>query len=586
MVLSARAIGRSYWAFAYPLWVLVVGSILSWQAIFFLPILPWLMWSVLIGLAVWGWRRAPVSWSAIKPTHWSEWIVVAVLFTELLYAAFPAYRYDQWNYHLIIPHIVARDGPLPHKVLYDHLYFAGVFEYIPTLIRVGIDDPWINHTASDALSWLAFAIGIYGLCRWAVKRWNIACPCWLLAGFLIYATPEHEAIFNLKPDAQLWVFTFAFVLLFLDQREQPQKSKLFGLGLLLVAPLAYKVTWLHVGLPLGLLLLIEMFRRRYAWRVLITGAAVGLVWVMPHWYKNVIYLGNPLHPTQIGPFHSDYWGAEFDAYWNSVHFKAHNWREYFQIFGRNLLHFPQRVGWFWLPFAGLLVWEKQYAARLRGHWYPWLAVLGVMLLIWPWLYYEQIFNRFVFPVFAIFGAIILLGLRDVKQTPRAMVVILLLPVLFASSFEVRWQRMLRRCSQSIVDYAASQGVPLSHYVGDQQINQHRSQHFPQADFQSAVVLSDSAMGFFLDGQRMDFPGPDFQYRWGQARCLATLVQQQDIRYVRTYLWEFANWPTALQPLIALSKPVSDDPRVRWLDDNARQLLATDPAYCLPFADLK
>ena len=63
-----------------------------------------------------------------------EWVALALLGVQTVWAAFPDYRYDQWNYHLVVPKAVAH-GPLAPPVLNDHLFFTGSYEYLFTLAR-------------------------------------------------------------------------------------------------------------------------------------------------------------------------------------------------------------------------------------------------------------------------------------------------------------------------------------------------------------------------------------------------------------------------------------------------------------------
>ncbi|MEN9825591.1 MAG: hypothetical protein RI953_1336 [Pseudomonadota bacterium] len=114
------------WPFVYLLFLYCSSSLLTWRA---LVEAAWLSKAVLVVLlAAVGfglphvfrifvslWRnRLRADFGALD--RWCQaavFLMAAAVLTDVLYAAFPGYRYDQLNYHLVTPKLVDVYGVLP-----------------------------------------------------------------------------------------------------------------------------------------------------------------------------------------------------------------------------------------------------------------------------------------------------------------------------------------------------------------------------------------------------------------------------------------------------------------------------------------
>jgi hypothetical protein len=590
--LAATGVSRRYWGLVYPLLILFLSSTLAWQAM--IPI-PWLRPAVLSATGLLG--LCGVFYSrglhvqgghALKRAMGPQvgWklgtILVSGLLIELLYASFPAYRYDQWNYHLIVAKIIDQMGSLPQPVLYDHTYFAGIYEYLFTLIRVFTQNDLINQGVADTFTWLTFVVGLYGLVGLLAKAFDIRVGLLVLVGYMVFAVPEHEAIFNAKPDILLLLFALGAMVSWHKMRESPRLGS-FMLGAYLVAPLGLKVTWIHFLLALGLALGLSLrhHRQRFSWGPLGLGLLFGGLIALPQVVKNFYFFGNPLHPSQFGPLHSRIWGTMWDEYWATVDHRAHAMGSYLRILVLNIPAVLLRLRWFLVGFLIVRFSPKNMAEEQESD-VSSIALKAFLLylILWPIFYDQNIYDRFVYPLFALAIMGLLSTLRG-RRLYAWQVAVLCFVIPLNGSLDAKVNRMVTRGGETVPQYFSQHGEPLNHHPNQTLVNEHRRNYAPDADFMHSIVLTDTRMTYFLDSQGIDISGPDYQ--WIALKMGLDGTREQALRFARCYhisyihrhYLPFADWPKELQPLIAVGEPLNSEGSVLVLPED----LGPPPKLC-------
>ena len=160
----------------------------------------------------------------------------------IIYAALPSYRYDQWNYHLVIAKWISMLGSLPTTVFDDHMYFSGAYEFIWLIPRQFISDDNIIHGLSNSFTVLAFSTICYDACHQIKRKLKVELKSiWFICTFILFACPHSMSLVSSKPDMLL--FPCALIILGL----LPTKKNYFWpyyLVYFAALPLAFKITWL------------------------------------------------------------------------------------------------------------------------------------------------------------------------------------------------------------------------------------------------------------------------------------------------------------------------------------------------------
>lgn len=571
----ALAVGKRFWALAYLVIIAILSGLFSLLAFFSLLTPATLL--VLI-LSLFGIRYLYYNLKGAPGLlGGSARISLAVLLVDFLYAAFPDYRYDQWSYHLLVGKQIVRGGQLSTPILYDHIYFSGIYEYLTVIPRLFWDDDIFAHCFSNAFSYLAFVLPFCGLIYLFVDEYKLPRRLTvLMACAFFFSIPDHEVLLSSKPDSLLIAFGFAGFYTVVT-RKITDTWRYGLLAFFLIAPVAFKLTYIHfaVSMVVGFATLVLFRRMPIKLSSLTVGAAGGILVTVPYFFKNIKFFGNPVHPIQAGFLNSLYWGSDFDRYWKEVSGRASSLKEYVTT----LINLPEsllQLGIWFIALAVILsivcVKARRNAQYVKKDQLMMTTVCICFVLLWPLLFGDHIFARFLYPIIGLF-VVLAMNVMSRSHTLLRLAAVLMIPVVLNSSMEVKLFRM-QSAFASADAYFNNGRMPHKHYLIDQEVNAHKQQHFPAAGYGEKRVLTDSAIGYFLDSERLDYGSPDYHYHLArvsvtgkeQNSCIWDLVDELDIRYLRTIYRPFSDWPNELQTVITAAKNFGTVGGLRYLDD--------------------
>jgi hypothetical protein len=606
---SSRLLARGLWPLAYPGLIVAVSSLLTWQALF--PA----RWSApvialaLVAAALVDVRRHGLPRPA-RPGP-AALLAGAALAGNAVWAAFPVYRYDQWNDHLTIPKLVVREGPLRGPMFNDHVFFTGCYEFLLTIPRWLSGNDVFNQCFANAFGWLLLCFGTWGAVALARRELLSGLPPALLVTCTVaFTLPEEQAVINAKPDVVLFVagLCLQLAVALLASRGGEARPVVETLaGFLLVAPFALKSTWLLGACAIGAASVVMALARREALALVAgrrwvwIGAALGLFAATPYVAKNVRFFGNPLHPVQFGPFRSAFWGAGLETYYRLVEGARSTSRYFAELAaaptalvtsGLEAIVVPLlAVG---LALAGLL------GAREPDRRFPPARIvlagraalaLAFFLLLWPVAMPVHLYPRYYYVAFSLTTAIALDMLawawpllRARRASSLAATVLLLAVPLMNAGVPGKAKRLARGMlmeTRAFVDRAASTGPFFSRLRA---VNEHRRRAFPGARFASRIALTDTPSTYFLDSASLAVGGREYvSYRgWTGTVCAWRLLERLDVAYVVGIEQPFAQWPREITALLPQFTPLDDAGRVLFADPAlVRRKAATDPACTGP-----
>jgi hypothetical protein len=563
-------------ALVLPAVVLGAGSILSWQALVRWTWAP-LAVALIVGAgASAGLRRA--RWPTWRRPQLAAVLALLLLAVDALYAALPDYRYDQWNYHLVVAKAV-KTGPLARPILNDHVAFAGVWEYLFTVPRALSNDDVFNQSAADSFSWLLVATGLYGFARRFGRDVFPRGPvpllvlAWTMAGL-----PDQPGLMNAKPDPVLLLAAIAVADLL--SRPRPERSPLDAglLGFYLVAPLAVKVTWLHFA---AATLPVMAWTWRPPWpraqvAAAFTGVVAGAGTAAPSLLRNSLLFGNPVHPVQWGPFRSSFWTPAMAEYWRAAMAPARDLGAWWATLARVPLALQWHLWGLALPILALAL--VAVARRFHGLRHPsprWaagplvrvcLALALLHVLLWPLFFQASIDARFVFTglvalVVVLWAAMgrtfaVATGPSPSRATAFLLASTLLLPGILFGRLPTKVSRLATWGTWS-VDRFVREGPVQWRMLRDMwSIDRHRRAALPRARFGQAVTLVDTHGVYLLDGASVQVGGVEYEWYRARAACVWDLLLRLDVRYVFARTGRIDLWPAELRPLAGALIPLS------------------------------
>lgn len=621
--LLSRAAGARQ-ALAFPGIGMVAASLLSWQALVRWTWAPLAVAALLAAGAALVLRRtggrAPGSgeWPAplealparaLGPALLPA-LALAALALDWLYAALPDYRYDQWNYHLVVPRAV-RGGPLTLPALNEHAAFTGVWEYLFTIPRALSNDDLVNQSAVNAFSWLFLAIGLLLFVRRfgpeAFPRGPAALVvlAWTLSGL-----PDQPGLMNAKPDPVLLLAALG-VLDLVARKERTAVDAAF-LGFYAVAPLALKVTWLHFA---AAALPVAVWGWRPPWpRAQAAAAAAGLAGgalvAAPFLLKNALLFGNPLHPVQLGPLRSATWSAAEEGYWRAMMRPAHG----LGSFAETLAALPLAITWqLWvLALPVLILAVAALVGRLRGASVPAppvpaakapvpappsgrllraaLAIAALHLLMWPLFFHAAIGARFVLTGLAMLVVALWVALGRVypaalgpRPSPRAawITLVLLLPAAGFGHMAWKAERVVTFGSWSVERFLRDGPPEWRVFGGLRDIARDRRAARKDAAWNEAVTLADVPAVYGLDGAALVAGGLEYQWLRARAACPWDLLLRLDVRYVFARTGRLDTWIAELRELAPGLRPLTPGAQAFALDRTfLERLRESDPSCAL------
>ena len=574
-------LGRLYWPIYYYLGLILTGGILTCQATSPVPHLTVAVMGTLVLLTVWSLPGVIRHSRAAKlpPVSWINMVAALALAVCFAFAAFPAYRYDQWNYHLSVAKIISNMGYLPLPVFDDHIYFTNVYEYLFLLPRLVTSNDILSHTSADAFSWLSYLTMSYGV-FWFLREkyhWKMTSP-FLLAAFMYAAAPEHEALINAKSNVFLIhgaLFCFALMPAVLSGERFAQ----ILLGLILTGTIALKVTWLLFLVPfcLALPLTFAASRRRPIdprWVVL--GGVAGFIVCLPFFYKNYFFFGNPLHPGQIFIFKSKLWSAGHAAHWIRDTAPAYDLISYLDILGSTPWSFVS-IGCWYLPAlaGGVWVYLRHDAAR-RDDRFLWLLLVIAWVLfmfMWPTRFDPRLQPRYIDAQMAFLVFALCLALRRVGANTWISV-LLLAPVLASTSLDVRLRKMYSALSKygDVDSYYKAYGPPLDIKQYLDLVNAHRQRTFGAVPMNERILLADNPITYLADSLRLRINYYDFNYILAEKRqtrpdiCVWDVISELSANYLFVYADPESKWPAIFEMPLARAKRLDPEGHARYLSE--------------------
>ncbi len=324
---------------------------------------------------------------AAKPVE--RWLWRGGLALQLfraIVAAHPQRHYDQLSYHLVVGHLVVRDGEPFTGALDPHVSFSGVVEYAFAWHQVWTTSPLLYVSlAQSAVMVATVPVLLFCGVRLASRTLGILGMLLLMLPAII---PESDVFVMAKPDGI--VLTGIVVLLTLLQ-DAPDGWVFAAAGVTMLL-LATKVTAAHAALGLGAALLVgRPSRGRFTewWPVV----AIGAVALALQLGKNTWLFGNPLYPAGASVFPSPQSDESTRIYWDRVALDGmprwSGWLGPFVLAERNI------------PFAACLIavsvvlFVRTRRPQTGAGLAPVVAFLLVVWATWPAFYGSLIAPRFV-----------------------------------------------------------------------------------------------------------------------------------------------------------------------------------------------
>jgi len=582
-----RATGK-LWPYVYLVFLFSASSILTWQAPFEAR---WLAHAVLLCILSFTFVGLPHLLRSVRTFARNEispslealprfprfvfYVLLVSLALEVLFAAFPGYRYDQYNYHLITPKLVALYGKLPPYMGTDHTHFTGAWEYFFTSFRSALSNDLFIQTCTTTFTFLSYVIPASAF-LWQLAKPQRWLPLWFVGipALVIYAHTELEPIISAKPDFVLVASALAIVA----AQRLSLRPRLFFSFFFLLAGISFKVTWFHAGAALGVGVLLCVWRDRLKHSVhdWIRGGAIpalggvlsAAVCIAPVFYKNTLIFGNPIHPTQAGPFKSAVATESFLTYWEGISRRPAGLSQTLinvaKVFPRDIV----LIGSLWPLILLCAYWAFQalkktnLVAPRRSitpllHHMPWLLAWVSYLVIWGVILRFDIFNRFV-AVVCIFP--LLLIVRFARYIPSSTVFAagLLTPFALNASTEVKVRRMWNAANQNYAEYSREIFSPsLQDFREARLIEKHAEAKFGKAWRDSCNVFSNKPNHYFYNTRFIAFDDQNFEYHikaFGQKtfeNCPWAYFKSINACYlIATHEYEFAKWPKPMADLVS------------------------------------
>jgi len=539
-------------ALVFPAIPVLAASALCWQAV---APLRWAPIAVLLALAA---AAAFATWRIGVPRGRRpgalEALALVLLAVNLAYAALPDYRYDQWNYHLVVAKAV-RSGPLEAPLLNDHLAFTGVWEYLYTLPRALWGDDVFNQASANAFSWLFVAVALYGLVVRLRSRAFPGGPAPLLVlVWVLFGLPDEPGLMSAKPDPVLLVAALAVIDLLTLPRSERSRADAALLAFFLVAPVGLKVTWVlfaAVAVPATLWVWRPPWARGTA-AAAVAGAAAGAVVALPYLVKNALLFGDPVYPVQW-PFHSSFWSAASEAYWRDMMAPARSLGAWWSTLERVPLGLAWHLFGVTLPvlLVGLLALVDRLGRGSSGPPTPRgfvaadarrlaivsLGLAGGCVLLWPLFFHHGIAARFVFPCLAAALAALWVAMgtawASITQTRRSFLAtaVLFLPAVLYGHLPAKVERLATWPGWTMERLARDGPEEWRLWPEMRAINRDRRERQPGAAFGAGVTLVTVHGVYLLDGASLLNGG--LEYRWYRERvpCLWRLLSDLDVRYL-------------------------------------------------------
>jgi len=586
LVGSFHWLNRNLWPYFYLIFLYMASAFQAWQAPFEARWVGHTAFGLLVIATVVGlphllrtlrdFVRSDLGPSVVslgRFPRFAFYLLSIALCIELLFAAFPGYRYDQYNYHLITPKLIALYGKLPPYMGTDPTHFTGAWEYFFTSFRTLLGNDLLIQTSTTTFTFLGYVIPssafLWHLAR--PKKWR---ALWFvgLPALVIYAHSELEPIISAKPDFILVAAALGIVAA--QKLAVPQRF--FFSFFFLVAGLSFKVTWFHAAAALGLGFLFCLWRDRLkhspshwfraGFLPALGGAALAALCIWPVFYKNILIFGNPIHPTQAGPFKSAVATQQFLTYWEGISKRpsgiSATLANIAQVLPREVMLLgpliPVLLMCAWYGFKALKR-ESQHAPRRASvplaHLRPWLLAWVVYLVVWGIILRFDIFNRFV-AVVSIFPLLLIAHFARYLPSAGILALGLLTPFAINSATEVKLRRMWKGALQSYDEYSRDNFSPsIQDFREAKIIHAHARENFGENWRQACHIFTNKPNHYFFNTRFIAFDDQNFEYhintfgREAFEKCPWAYFKSIKACYLlATHELEFSQWPAPMARL--------------------------------------
>jgi len=514
------------------------------------------------------------------------WLGMALFFVELSYASFPDYRYDQWNYHLLVGKYLSQVSSFQKPVFYDHVFFTGTTDFWTRIPRLfSSDDVW-NQSAANAFSFLAFVIPFTSLVGAIARRLQLNAGLAIFASSaLFFSIADHEVLVSSKPDAMLIAFSLGFIFVMFFSNLSP-RARWFFAALFISAPISIKLTYLNFSIASTLVVLAMAVTKKIQPDLKggFFGLLVGLFLGLPFLIKNYFFFGNAIHPIQIAFFESSFWNDNFTNYWAGVSNRAHSLEHYAEILiSAPLALVDYNIWFFCMSLVAVVVARKNLKLRSFLSLFVTkflLALLALFILFWPLFYQGSVAARFVYAAVSVFVLLTLASLSLCK-TQKLQILILSMPLLVNSSLEVRFDRMIKSALQSPAEHFSQDRLPHRHFKPSNMINEHRRKAFTKAGYLDATILTDTAMGYFLDAARVDIISPDWSFHYHRVTgknleknallgCIVRTMNDMNIHYFWRMISPRESLPEWTRDLLHLGESIDEEEQIFFFSEDVMQ----------------
>ncbi len=496
-------------------------------------------------------------WKRSRLARWFTLVTLFALTLDLLYAAIPLYRYDQWTYHLVIAKWISLSGSLTPPVTYDHIFFTGNYEFTGLLARAFSDSDTFQQGFQNSLSWLLVVLPavLLSIFRRNSSAFGIA-AAGSFALLCVFGSGDHQALINAKPDYILMLVAMLLLIFAVGGRRYLHPALA---GFLVTASLGFKITWLHFAActPFLVWAALRGQRRRDAGKFIV-GCVLAIPSLIPWALKNWQFFRNPLHPAQSKLFSSSIWSPMLNEYWRGIAMKPVDAPDWIVNFFKIASGLPLRWGITGAMAAAIIFLARsgprKSSTKQRG-WDGFVLCLLAYVTVWGSFYNAEIFNRFVAAAFAFPLVIIWWWGRSLPLNARTTF-LLLLPFLVHGQIEVTIPKLVRAAGYTWPYFAEGEKGPLSKIPEMLEIRKDRAIHFPEARYTEATLLSDFAFNYYSPSAFWIASDPVTWWQMNHAGIDPfdgdgmDFLKKMDIRYVWVVDPDiFAKAPPALQRTI-------------------------------------
>ena len=326
----------------------------------------------------------------IKETMVRNWALMLLLVFSAFFAAHPQWLYDQFAYHLVVPKFILLEGSPYERIADMHLFYTGPFEFSTAWLGSLV----YNETALVGLvqvyTFLVF-LGIVGCVVMGLNTWEASVRSifsWglFVALSLVWVYPDQALIHQAKPAGLILAI---FMCIFAVLRVFPQAPFLtLAIGLAALVP-SLKLTGLAGCLALIPVLLFEIYRSKrlkVGWNPIFTLGVIAFG--LTGWFR-LKGGATPFFPVDLQLWENNGFAMSF-GFWYKDQTLIDKLMGVLTYLGQEL---------YLLPFLGCIIFGiwRQGGIRDIETFKSLFLFLGAFVCIWPFVFWDGVYARFVVP---------------------------------------------------------------------------------------------------------------------------------------------------------------------------------------------